>query len=126
MKKIIAAFAAGQALQILLLYLSEQLTYSDRALGFCMGVGIIVLVALIVGAWGAWFAPAATMTHTDYAEALKHTKAPKAPDKAKLKQIFPQWQLDAVPVGEMDEVAELPKEIKVTNDGIVREEAQDV
>ena len=121
MKKIIAAFAAGQGLQILLLYLSEQLTYSDRALGFCAGVGIIVLVALIVGAWGAFFSPAAPATYQDFAEAPKHTKAPKAPDQVKLKQIFPQWMIEDVQ--DMDEVDVLPDEIRVSNDSLRREEA---
>ena len=119
MKKIIISFAAGQALQILLLYLSENLTYSDKALGFCTGVGIIVLVALIVGAWGAIFAPV-PQAIPDKVDAPRHRKIPSVPDKARLRDLFPHWQLE-----DMDEVAELPEELIVTNVS-VKKEAVDV
>lgn len=121
MKKIICAFAAGQALQILLLFLSESMTYSDKALGFCTGVGLIVLVALCVGAWGAIFAPAPAAAEE---RVVARHVAPAVPEKAKLRNLFPHWQIEDIE--DMDEVEELPAQIRVTNSSVIREEAADV
>ena len=117
MKKIIIAFAAGQGLQVLLLYLSENLTYSDKALGFCTGVGLIVLVALIVGAWGAIFAPAIPSADKPV---MKHRVA-TVPDRAKLKDLYPEWQIEDV---DLDDLG-IPDDLFVSN-SFVKKEEEDV
>jgi len=112
MKKIIAGFAAGQALQLLMMWVTAGTSYPGQQFGLCLGVGILVLVGMAFGAWGALF-PATEPKH--------ETPKPAAmEEQVELKRIFPQWQLDVVPVGEMDEVDALPDELIVTNDSVKR------
>ena len=110
MKKIIIAFAAGQGLQLLINYLSHDMVYANQQVWFCAGAGTIVLVAMIIGAWDTlWHAPVERATHID------HAQIPKT-EEATLPQIFGKRAVE-----DMDEVAELPKEITVTNTAVIRE-----
>ena len=49
MKKILGAFAAGQSLQILILYVGIRLTYSTNTLAFCAIMGCVAMLMLCVG-----------------------------------------------------------------------------
>ena len=49
MKKILGAFAAGQSLQILILYVAIRLTYSTNTLAFCAIMGCVAMLMLCVG-----------------------------------------------------------------------------
>jgi len=49
MNKILGGFAAGQLLQILILYVALQLTYSANTLVFCMIIGGIATLMLCIG-----------------------------------------------------------------------------
>ena len=112
MKKIIIAFAAGQGLQLLINYLSHDMVYANQQVWFCAGAGIIVLVAMIIGAWDTlWNKPVEGERKTY----IDHAEIPKT-EEATLPQIFGKRAAE-----DMDEVAELPKEIKVTNTAVIRE-----
>ena len=114
MKKIIIAFAAGQGLQLLINYLSHDMVYQNQQVWFCAGAGIIVLVAMIVGAWPIlWNAPVAGERKTY----LDHAKIPETVE-ATVNQIFSKRPK---PVEDMDEVAPLPQEVTVTNTSVTRE-----
>lgn len=49
MKKTIIAFAAGQVLQLILLFVGMSLTYSTNLLAFCAIIGIMATLMLLVG-----------------------------------------------------------------------------
>lgn len=49
MKKTIIAFAAGQVLQLILLFVGMSLTYSANLLAFCAIIGIMATLMLLVG-----------------------------------------------------------------------------
>lgn len=111
MKKIIIAFAAGQGLQLLINYLSHDMVYANQQVMFCAGAGVIVLAAMIIGAWPTlWNAPVERETYIDHAQIQKT-------EEATLPQIFGKRKA----VDDMDEVAELPKDIKVTNTSVIKE-----
>lgn len=52
MKKIIIAFAAGQGLQLLVHTVALNI-YAYQQVAFCAAAGVLVLVAMIAGAWGS-------------------------------------------------------------------------
>ena len=87
MKKTITAFAAGQVLQLILLFVGMSLTYSTNLLPFCAIIGIMATLMLLVGSVLA--------------------------------------SIEAIP-NELDEVAPLPEEIKVSNDKIERVPTEEV
>ena len=107
MKKVIVAFAAGQGLQLLLLWMALRITYSTNTLGFCAVVGVVVLLALTVGSLGSLL-EMAVQDKPDYPEM----------EEAKLTDIFPAWGLHLRK--DMEETAPIPEEIEVTNDSIKR------
>jgi len=108
MKKIIAGFAAGQALQLLMMWVTAGTSYPGQQFGLCLGVGILVLVGMAFGAWGALF-PATEPKH--------ETPKPAAmEEQVELKRIFPHWMIEDVQ--DMDEVEALPDELIVTNDSV--------
>ena len=109
MKKVIVAFAAGQGLQILLLWMALRITYSANTLGFCVVVGTVVLLALTVGSLGSLL----EMTSTE------ETTYPEMRE-AKLSDLFPAWGLRLKK--DMEETAPIPEEIEVTNDSVRRVE----
>lgn len=49
MKKTIIAFAAGQVMQLVLLFVGQSLTYSTNLLAFCAIIGIMATLMLLVG-----------------------------------------------------------------------------
>lgn len=49
MKKVIVSFLSGQALQMLLLFVAQKLTYSTDTLFFCGILGALATVLLCVG-----------------------------------------------------------------------------
>ena len=49
MKKVIVSFLSGQALQLLLLFVAQELTYSTNTLVFCGILGAIATLLLCVG-----------------------------------------------------------------------------
>lgn len=68
MKKIIIAFAAGQAVQLIVHAVALNL-WNSRQIPFCMAGGFLVLFALIAGAWAAKLdKPVEKKTYLDYAE----------------------------------------------------------
>ncbi len=108
MKKIICGFAAGQALQLLMMWVTEGSSYPGQQFGLCLGVGILVLSGMAIGAWREFF-PAVEPKH-------ETPKAPATEETVSLKRIFPQWQLEDV--ADMDEVEALPDELIVNNDSV--------
>lgn len=50
MKKLIGAFMAGQALQLLLLLVAQSITYSTNLLMFCAIIGTLAALMLVLGA----------------------------------------------------------------------------
>lgn len=83
MKKVIIAFAAGQALQLVILFAGQTLTYAANLFLFCVILGAAATLMLLLGS---------VLT-----------------------------ALEAIPPAEeLDEVPELPKEIKVTNTTVSR------
>lgn len=50
MKKLIGAFMAGQALQLLLLLVAQSITYSTNLLMFCAILGTLAALMLVLGA----------------------------------------------------------------------------
>lgn len=85
MKKIIIAFVAGQALQLLILFAGQSLTYAANLFLFCVILGAAATLMLLLGS---------VLT-----------------------------ALEAIPSAEeLDEVPELPKDIKVSNDKVERVE----
>lgn len=81
MKKITIAFAAGQALQLVILFVGQTLTYAANLFLFCAILGAAATLMLLLGS---------VLT-----------------------------ALETIPQ-DMDEVPELPKEIKVSNDKVER------
>ena len=76
MNKILGGFAAGQLLQILILYVALQLTYSANTLVFCMIIGGIATLMLCIGS-GLTSIEMTTPADTDMEEAepiSKHLK----------------------------------------------------
>ena len=53
MKKIIISFMLGQAVQLVLLWIGQGITYASNLWGFCFGLGAVVIVALCIGAAGS-------------------------------------------------------------------------
>lgn len=49
MKKTIIAFAAGQVMQLVLLFVGQSITYSTNLLAFCSIIGIMATLMLLVG-----------------------------------------------------------------------------
>ena len=49
MKKVIVSFLSGQALQLLLLFVAQKLTYSTNTLFFCGILGALATLLLCVG-----------------------------------------------------------------------------
>ena len=49
MKKVIVSFLSGQALQLLLLFVAQKLTYSTDVLAFCGILGALATLLLCVG-----------------------------------------------------------------------------
>lgn len=85
MKKITIAFTAGQALQLVILFAGQSLTYATNLLLFCVILGAAATLMLLLGS---------VLT-----------------------------ALETIPqADEMDEVAPIPKEIKVTNTTVARAE----
>ena len=115
MKKIIIAFGIGQMLQIILLWLAERLTYSNNVFGFCVVGGIIVLIAVVIGAEGSLI-ELAVMEN----EQVPEVKMEKTENKMEvLGRIFPSWTSHR-DIEDMDEADELPKEVQVTNTNVKR------
>lgn len=108
MKKIICGFAAGQALQLLMLWVTEGSSYPGQQFGLCLGVGILVLSGMAIGAWREFF-PVTEPKH-------ETPKPPIMEETVSLKRIFSQWQIEDVV--DMDEVDALPDELIVTNDSV--------
>ena len=108
MKKVIVAFAAGQGLQLLLLWLALRITYSTNTLGFCCVVGVVVLLALTVGSLGSLLELSANEEDIEFPEIRE----------AKLTDIFPAWGLKLKK--DMEETAPIPDELEVTNDRVRR------
>ena len=108
MKKTILAFGAGQATTLLLLYVGQSMTFANNLFGFCLGVDIIILVALIVGAWGSFMEKEVKREFT--------SEFPET-DTVTLPQIFGKHVRP-----DMDEVPPIPEEIEVTNESIRRTE----
>jgi len=114
-KKIIIAFAAGQGLQLLINYLSHNMVYQSEQVWFCAGAGIIVLIAMIVGAWPTlWNAPVSEPRHS-YTD---HAKIPETVE-ATVNQIFSKRRK---PADDMEEVAPLPQDVTVTNTSVMKGE----
>ena len=106
MKKTILAFGAGQAATLLLLYVGQSMTFSNNLFGFCLGVDIIILVALCVGAWGSFMEKEVKREFTsDFPEA----------GEVSLPQIFGKHVRP-----DMEEAPPIPEEIEVTNETIRR------
>ena len=108
MKKTILSFAAGQATTLLLLYVGQSMTFSSNLFGFCLGVDIIILVALIVGAWGSFME---RETKREFVGEFPEG------EEATLPQIFGKHVRP-----DMDEVPPIPEEIEVDNESIWRAE----
>ena len=53
MKKIIISFTAGQLLQLLVLWVGSSITYEANLLPLCAALGIVVTLALVIGAAGS-------------------------------------------------------------------------
>ena len=53
MKKIIIAFAVGQAMQLVLLWVALSITYTASLLPFCAAAGAVVTLALVIGSLGS-------------------------------------------------------------------------
>jgi len=51
MRKTLAGFIVGQALQLLLHWITTGITYTVQGFWYCFGIGII---ALVIYCWGAW------------------------------------------------------------------------
>lgn len=49
MKKVIVSFLSGQALQMLLLFVAQKLTYSTNVIAFCGILGALATLLLCVG-----------------------------------------------------------------------------
>ena len=81
MKKITIAFTAGQALQLVILFAGQSLTYAANLFMFCVILGAAATLMLLLGS---------VLT-----------------------------ALETIPQ-DIDEVPELPKEIKVSNDKVER------
>jgi len=107
-KVIIISFACGQGLQLLINYLSHGMVYQNQQVAFCAAAGAIVLVAMIVGAWP-------DMAQTG--RAIEHAAVPEQAEIT-VANIFGRRK----PVEDMDEVAELPEDVIVTNDSVKRVE----
>ena len=108
MKKLLIAFGLGQALQIALVWIGEKMTYSTNLLAFSAGVGIVVFIAAVVGTLGTLLELAVQENNEmpdpdmDYDESLG----------SEFRALFKRE--------DMDEVAELPNEIEVTNTHVKR------
>ena len=106
MKKTILAFGAGQAATLLLLYVGQSMTFANNLFGFCLGVDIIILVALCVGAWGSFMEKEVKREFSsDFPEA----------GEVSLPQIFGKRVRP-----DMEEAPPIPEEIEVTNETIRR------
>ena len=112
MKKFIIAFAAGQALQLTLLWVGQTMTYSTNLLGFCAGVGIVVLVAIVIGTIG-------TLLDLAVQENAEPVTVETVKDE-KLGKEFLGLFSRKNDIVDMDEVDELPDDITVTNTNIKR------
>ena len=105
-KKIIgllSAIAAGQAVQLLLLYMAESITYTDHQFTFCLVGGIIVIVMLLAGAFIAFCCifsyegdheepeeAIGTKPHKTYAEFKEEAdKADPADDQDDIEEVIP-------------------------------------
>lgn len=49
MKKVIISFAAGQTLQLVILFIGMAITYTDNLLFFCAVCGIVATLMMLVG-----------------------------------------------------------------------------
>lgn len=49
MKKVIGAFAAGQTLQLLILFVGQSITYETHLVLFCAVMGTLFMLMLVVG-----------------------------------------------------------------------------
>lgn len=67
MKKIIIAFAAGQAVQLIIHAVALNL-WNSRQIPFCMAGGFLILFALIAGAWAAKLDKPKEKTYLDWAK----------------------------------------------------------
>lgn len=82
MKKIIIAFAAGQAMQLVLLWVAQSLTYSTNLLPFCAAIGAVVTLALLIGNAGSLLEMAAMEPADPTADADEEIrKGPPLEDK---------------------------------------------
>jgi len=107
MKKTILSFAAGQAATLLLLYVGQSMTFANNLFGFCFGVDIIILVALIVGAWGSFIE---RETKREFVGEFPEG------EEVTLPQIFGKH------VKDIEEAPPIPEEFEVSNDSIRRTE----
>ena len=115
MKKIIIALGIGQLVQITLLWLAERLTYSSNVFGFCVIGGVIIIIAVIIGAEGSLL-ELAVMEN----EQAPEVKMEKTESKMEvLGRIFTSWATHR-DIEDMDEADELPKEVQVTNSNVKR------
>lgn len=111
MKKIILSFTAGQGIQILLLWIALRITYSTNILGFCVVIGVVITLAMVVGSFCSLLELATMETETEFPEIRE----------AKLSDIFPAWGLHLKK--DMEETAPIPEEIEVSNDSVKRVDA---
>lgn len=51
MRKVLIGLVAGQALQLLLQWITAGITYTEQGFWYCLGIGMIVLIAFVCGAW---------------------------------------------------------------------------
>ena len=113
MRKIIVAFAFGQGIQLMLLWIGEKMTYSDNLLGFCAGVGAVILIAALIGFMGTLLEFGAMEREPVQVEREFNVRLPE-PVEGTIKNIFgrkPSY---------MEETAPIPEEIEVTNTNIMR------
>lgn len=118
MKKIIIAFGIGQMLQIILLWLAERITYSNNVFGFCVVGGVIVLIAVVIGAEGSLIELAA-LENAQTPEVKVEQAEKKESAIEVIGRIFPSWTSHR-DIEDMDEADELPKEVQVTNSNVKR------
>lgn len=112
MEYLVAAFALGEALEILVVWLGGMITYTTNLLTLCISVGVAAIVLLAVGIYG---------TRVELAEKENRIsfvgEFPKTGDAA-LPDILGKRKAT-----EMEEAAPIPDELEVTNDSIKRAES---
>lgn len=95
MKKVIGAFTAGQALQLLILFVGQEITYETNLWLFSAVLGILATLMLLVGS------AIASLEYTSRADAdmeeaaaipeeitVTNTKVERVPEEATVDKLF--------------------------------------